>query len=246
MSCQHEHVGVTETRGTWEESRRPLTAEVVLFTAEGRTTPRLQALLAKRTMPPFDGRWELPGGPVLRNEGLAGAAAHRLAESTGIRDVFLRQVVAVGTPGRDPRADAVSVLHVGLVRMGVERAPVSPDARVLEWFDVDARLPPLAFDHSALLEDARESLRARLGESTDVFDLLPSEFTLGDLQALCESILARALDRRNFRRKVLGLGILSKGKGMRQDGPHRPAQLFRLDAKGFARWSKRSRALPFR
>ena len=53
----------------------------------------------------------------------------------------------------------------------------------------------------------------------------PRAFTLGELQEMYEAILGRALDRRNFRKKILALGLL-RALGRERRGAHRPAALF--------------------
>src|SRR4051812_19424095 len=139
---------MTERLGNYEESRRQVSADTVLFTAEGAFSPKLQVLLLKREHEPLAGRWEIPGGPVQRGEGLAGAAAHRLESLLGIKSVFLHQVVAVSAPQRPgiEGADAVSILHVGLVRRGMHRVPAAA-TREAAWHDLDSKLPPLVHDH---------------------------------------------------------------------------------------------------
>jgi 8-oxo-dGTP diphosphatase len=70
------------------------------------------------------------------------------------------------------------------------------------------------------------------------FELLPLKFTLSELQHLYEAVLETDLDKRNFRKKVLGFGLLVPLKETRMAGRHRPAQLFRFDA---ARYEKLKR-----
>jgi 8-oxo-dGTP diphosphatase len=70
-----------------------------------------------------------------------------------------------------------------------------------------------------------QRLRAKLQYTNIVYNLLPQEFTLGELQVVYETILRRRLDRRNFRKKILGLGLLSPLKRMKR-GAHRPASLY--------------------
>jgi 8-oxo-dGTP diphosphatase len=232
---------------SYEWPRPALTVDVVLFTVAG-TAPglRLRVLLIHRGEEPQRGSWALPGGFVRENEDLPAAAARELAEETGIRDVYLEQVGAVGTPGRDPRGHVVTVVYMGLVPGDRYRLEASGDARAAAWFDVAnlGDLPHLAFDHVELLRLALEHLRRRVRESPLVFELLPREFTLSELQALYEAILDRELDRRNFRRKVHELDFLEPVEGTR-GGAHRPAQLYRFDAKAFANHAARERLLPF-
>lgn len=233
---------------TYSWPRPAVTVDIVLFTVSGSLQHlRLQVLLIERNLEPFQGCWALPGGFVRENEDLYDAALRELAEETGIRDVFLEQVIAVGTPKRDPRGHVVTIVYVALVSS--DRHPLTPsgDARAVQWFDVDpaAPLPALAFDHADLIQKALEHLRRRLGETPVCFRLLPEEFTLSELQTLCEVILGRPLDRRNFRRKVQDLDFLTPVPGTLRTGSHRPAQLFRFVPEAFDRHVSRQRGLPF-
>jgi 8-oxo-dGTP diphosphatase len=71
------------------------------------------------------------------------------------------------------------------------------------------------------------------------FELLPPKFTLSALQHLYEAILGTVLDKRNFRKKVLGFGLLVALNETQMAGRHRPAQLFRFDADKYEKLRKR-------
>lgn len=224
-----------------DDYRRRVSAEIALFSVPDLATPGLHVLLKEN-----GDQWALPGGPVKSGEGLAGAASHRLEEATGIRGVFLHQVAAVGTPARDPSGDTVAILHYGLVGSGKHSAPATPDARPARWFPVAGQLPALELDHSVLVELALQSLRQRAGDTPVIFELLPEEFTFTELQSLFEAVVGRELDRRNFRRKVKELELVTKTRGSRRSGAHRPARLFRFNARAFAAYAGKSGSLPFR
>lgn len=164
-------------------------------------------------------RFAFPGGRVTPEESLDGAARRWLARHVPREDAFVEQLYAFGEPGRDPSSRVVSVAYLALV-------PRTEDARGVQWFPCDA-MPPLAYDHGAVAEKALERLRAKLSYTNVAFGLLEDPFTLADLQRTYESILGRELDRRNFRKKVLGLGLVVP-IGKRRHGPHPPADLFRF------------------
>jgi len=194
--------------------------DLVIFTVrEGA----LQVLLIERGVPPFKGQWALPGGFVLDRETLEEAARRELEEETGVRDVYLEQLYTFGDPDRDPRGRTIAVAYYALTPPAPLRA--STDAANAAWHPA-ARPPKLAFDHSRILKTGLERLRAKLGYSTVGFQLLPKQFTLAELQGLYQAILERPLDKRNFRKKVLSLGLL-KAEGLkRAAGAHRPARLY--------------------
>lgn len=229
----------------YDYPRPAVTVDMALFTVAGSLQRlQLEVLLIQRDGEPFRGAWALPGGFVQEGEDLPVAAARELAEETGISDVVLDQVAAVGTPGRDPRGHTITVLWVALVPGDRCQLCASGDAAAVRWFDMKD-LPPLAFDHAALLELALTHLRRRIDEMPVCFELLPRSFTLSELQAVSEAILGRPLDRRNFRRQVLDLGLVEPGTGTRLAGAHRPAQLYRFVPGAFERYRRRGKQLPF-
>ncbi|MBV8881142.1 MAG: NUDIX hydrolase [Planctomycetaceae bacterium] len=194
--------------------------DLVIFTVrEGA----LQVLLVERGVPPFQGHWALPGGFVLEKETLEDAARRELEEETGLRDVYLEQLYTFGDPDRDPRGRTIAIAYYALTPPAEPRA--STDAAKAAWHPA-GRTPKLAFDHAKILKLGLQRLRAKLGYSTVGFELLPKQFTLSDLQHLYEAILERPLDKRNFRKKLLSLGLLKPEGQKRTAGAHRPAQLY--------------------
>jgi 8-oxo-dGTP diphosphatase len=125
----------------------------------------------------------------------------------------------------------ISVAYLAVVRPGQVTIRAGDDAASAGWFSI-ANLPQLAFDHAEMIDYALTRLRYKL-EYTDLgFRLLPSEFTLSDLQEVYEVILGETLDKRNFRRKVMQANVLQR-TGRTRTGDGRPAQLYqyRQDAE---------------
>ncbi len=92
----------------------------------------------------------------------------------------------------------------------------------------------LAFDHRRIIDMAQMCLVERLRDPTRAasFDLVPSHFTMSELQRVYEVVLQQPLDKRNFRAKLLAAHLIEPASASRR-GPHRPAQLYRW--KGAAR-----------
>jgi 8-oxo-dGTP diphosphatase len=191
--------------------------DLVIFTVRDG---RLQVLLVRRTEPPFADHWSLPGGAVGARETLEEAARRELGEKTGLGDVYLEQLYTFGDPDRDPRRRTVTVAYYALIRSELVRA-----APGVSWFTA-SRPPRLAFDHAKILASGVRRLRAKLEYTTVGFQLLPRRFTLTELQRLYETILGQRLDKRNFRKKVLSLRLLTPHREKRADGAHRPARLY--------------------
>jgi len=195
--------------------------DVVIFTIDAGV---LKALLVELKEGPFAGQWAFPGGLVGVGEGLEEAARRELFEKTGLRDLYLEQLYTFGEPGRDPHAHVVSVAYFALLPHKGHGTAAHPKYARLEWRAV-ADLPSLAYDHNTVARYALERLRAKLAYTNIVYSLLPGEFTLGELQEIYELILGQRLDRRNFRKKLLGTGLLKALPRLRR-GAHRPATLY--------------------
>ncbi|MFN7975113.1 MAG: NUDIX domain-containing protein [Acidobacteriota bacterium] len=198
-----------------------MTVDVVIFTIRDRA---LSVLLVRRGIPPFEGRWAIPGGFVHGDESLDEAALRELSEETGVRDVYLEQLYSFGEPSRDPRGRVITVAYYALISPDRPQPKAGTDAADARWWRAD-ELPSLAFDHREILDYALERLRNKIGYTTVGFQLLPAEFTLVELQAVYEAILGRRLDKRNFRRKIDLLGIVKPLRTYRRSG-HRPARLY--------------------
>jgi 8-oxo-dGTP diphosphatase len=219
----------------YQYPRAALTVDCVVF---GFDEAELKVLLIQRALEPFNGRWALPGGFVRVEETLDAAARRELAEEAGITNVFLEQLYTFGTTGRDPRERVVSIAYYALVKLSDHRAKAATDAANAQWFPI-SKVPSLAFDHTEILSVALARLKSKVRYQPIGFELLPPKFTLSDLQHLYESVLATDLDKRNFRKKVLGFGLLVRLKETQMAGRHRPAQLFRFDVDKYQRLNKR-------
>ena len=203
----------------------------------------LQVLLIERGVAPFKGRWALPGGFMRDGESLEQAAVRELREETGVANLYLEQLYTFGDPDRDPRGRVVSVTYYALIASDVALAAGS-DASAARWWPV-AKHPRLAFDHDRILDYAVERLRNKLEYTTVGFQLLPKKFTLTQLQRVYEAILGRTLDKRNFRRKMELLDILTPLEEWKREGPSRPAQLYTFSARRFEKLKDKGILFPF-
>ncbi len=87
---------------------------------------------------------------------------------------------------------------------------------------------PMRFDHRRILATAISRLRAKLKYRPVIFELMPAEFTLTELQRTVEAISGRHLHKQNFRRLVEATALVEPtGKHARQERG-RPAELFRF------------------
>jgi ADP-ribose pyrophosphatase YjhB (NUDIX family) len=195
----------------------------------------LQVLLARRAERPFAGQWALPGGALRIDEDVdLEAAALRVGEERlNVRLPFLRQVCAVGSRKRDPRAPwAVSIVYRALVPF--EAFGASPGKRVetLQWRPVELAQADsrLAFDHGGLIDASVQITRSDIEALLLPREVLPATFTLGELQRICEEFLGRSIDKSSFRRKLADRDLIEPVAGQMRAGANRPAQVYRLKA----------------
>jgi len=213
---------------------------------------QLKVLLIK---PAFLDGWCLPGGYIKRGETLDQAATRILRERTALSDVFLQQFYTFGDPGRakvktfdKKRFEEVFAVTLAkdnwlldhTISIGyyaiVEYSQVVPQTDAftesLQWCDIES-LPTLLFDHNEMTASALKMLQLQIYHQPIGFNLLPAKFTMPEIQVLYETVLGKKLDRRNFPKRLLSLGIIKRLDEQRNIGPHRAPYLYKFDKKKY-------------
>ena len=192
----------------------------------------VSVLLIKRKHETFQKFWALPGGLVLNDESLEEAARRELKEEAGIDVSYLEQLYTFGKPDRDPRNRVVSVTYYGVVRPKDYHISANTDAEDVAWFNIN-KLPKLAFDHKHIVDTAIKRLRGKMAYEPIGFELLDKKFPFSDLEKLYQTLLDHALDRRNFKKKIMAYGFLEELEESVQRGAGRPARLFQFNKKKY-------------
>jgi len=184
----------------------------------------LQVLLVERKLPPYKGRWALPGGFIRMNEPLEAAVVRELAEETGIKDVsFLIQLGAYGGLGRDPRGLAISVAFIGIIPGGARPPKAGSDAAVAVWLPVEELPEHMAFDHATMLGDALRRLAAGGRSSGVLFAFLRDPFTPEQLGNVLHAVYGVPLSPEDYLKPFLDMKIVSRlkrGRDYRFTGWH--------------------------
>ena len=221
---------------SYDFPRPAVTVDTVVF---GVDDEGLKVLLLQRDGEPFAGWWALPGGFVHEHEELDDAALRALSSKTRLSRIYLEQLYTFGERGRDPRGHVIAVAYYGLVRLRDHRVRAATGARDVAWFRVDQQ-PKLPFDHSRIVDVALERLRGKVTyQPSLVFELMPPKFTLTQLQQLYEAILGTALDKRNFRKKMLTVWKIVAETDERTEGTvGPPARLYTFDAAAYRKLAR--------
>ena len=133
---------------TYKYPRPAVTADCVVMTNE----PLPKVLLIQRGSDPFKGAWAFPGGFMNMDETTEQCAIRELMEETGLHVSDVHQIGAYSKVDRDPRGRTVTVAYLVIVDHAIA-ATGQDDAAKAEWFPIDT-LPPLAFDHKEIMQDA--------------------------------------------------------------------------------------------
>lgn len=209
--------------GAGEAGDTPLVAVVVVILTV--VDDDLCVLLIKRGADPYGGFWALPGGVLAPGETLDAAAVRKLLDETGVADVYLEQLYTFGElPRGDQSRRGIAVTYFALIQH--DQARLRQDSEWQPAWHSAYHLPRLAFDNNVVVEYAVRRLRSKLEYTNVAYSLLPRQFTLSQLQQVYEAILDREMDKRNFRRRMLSLGLIKPSGTKRMEGAHRPAELY--------------------
>jgi 8-oxo-dGTP diphosphatase len=194
----------------------PFSVDLVLVTAVGNAL----AVLLTRSSGERE-RWSLPWRLAQGGETLDTAASRTAHEALGEPPSWMEQVGAFGDGKRHPSDAAISVAYVALV----PHETASPRSG-FTWFQL-AELPPLSPRQRAMVDAATKTIQGRLDQAPIAFRLLPSTFTLSELQQMYELLLGKRLHKASFRRALQGAWLVEPTDEWRSEGRGRPAQLFR-------------------
>jgi 8-oxo-dGTP diphosphatase len=198
----------------------PYSIDVVLVTAMGNEL----AILLTRGSTERE-RWALPWRAPQTGESLEAAAVRVAEDALGERPIWTEQIGAFGDAKRHPSASEISVAFVGLVPHETA-APIAG----YTWFPM-RDLPPLSPRQRAIVEAATRTIQSRLDQAPVAFRLLPSTFTLSELQQVYELLLGKRLHKASFRRALQAAWLVEPTDEWRSEGRGRPAQLFRYAPK---------------
>ncbi|MFA6085678.1 NUDIX domain-containing protein [Mucilaginibacter sp.] len=212
----------------YKQSRGLNAVDCIIFGFDGEN---LKILLIKRGFEPEKGKWSLMGGFVQENENLDQASNRILKQLTGLDGMYLEQLHTFSDPARDPIERTISTAYFALIDLNKYEKQISTEYHA-EWFALK-RLPKLIFDQQEMVEMAKRRLRYKAALHPIMFELLPSRFTIPQLQNLYESVYNTTIDKRNFSKRVLATGLLIKQDEKDKSGSKRGAFYYQLNMQNY-------------
>jgi 8-oxo-dGTP diphosphatase len=167
-------------------------------------------------------RLTLPSATLGANQTLDQSAVDLAKDVAAAVPAAIEQVGTFGG-ARHPPADGpkITVLYFGLLPAGTAFRPTHA------WVEVSEAPALLAPRQRDAMDAALNALRARVDQQPIAFRLLPTIFTLSELQRVYELLLGRKLHKASFRRALHAALLVEATDEWRSEGRGRPAQLFR-------------------
>ena len=189
----------------------------------------LKVLLMKKKTNPYHGYWILPSNIMTNKETLEDNIYSTINGRLGYPEMYLEQGHIFSNLDRDPDERIVGVSYLALIdskTLEIKKED-RPDLE-LQWFNIDD-IPKMGYDHEIIVKDSIKLLSKKLLNSKVLKNLFPSDFTLPEIQKVYEQLLGRELDRRNFRKKFINLGLVTDTGDKNIGGNGRPGKLYRFN-----------------
>jgi hypothetical protein len=222
-------------RGFSDEIIDALSIDCVIF---GFKDGGLDVLLVKHGEGISKGKWALPGGWIKYNESVKDAANRILHSLTSVSDIYLEQLGSFGEVMRYPAERVITIAYYALVNADNYSLSPGSTATDVRWCNIHD-VPTLPYDHDDILSTGFKHLKHKVQHEPIGFNLLPPKFTLHHIQQLYEAILEIALDKPNFRRKLLKMNLLVPCNEKQADVSHRAANLYRFDEKMYQKLAEK-------
>lgn len=211
-----------------QQKRFLFAVDCIIFGYDGQD---LKLLVIKRSFEPEIGKWSLVGGFIGDNESAEGAAVRVLKDLTGLDGLYMEQLHGFSDPDRDSVERTISIAYFALIDIQKYRQQINEDYHPA-WFSIN-QLPELIFDHTKIVDLAKEKLRYKAALHPLLFELLPEKFTMPQLQSLYEAVYDTEFDKGNFNRKLLSTKLLLKLQDKDKLNSKKGAFFYSVDANKY-------------
>lgn len=191
----------------------------------------IKVLLIKRNNEPFKNKWSLVGGALYNNENLEDGMRREINEKTGIENIDIYFSNIFSKVDRSPIKRMIAISYIGIIDSHkvsiLKKTLKTTDA---DWFKIDD-IPSLAYDHNEILNEDIKTLKKEIVTTDILKSLFPNGFTIPEIQKTYEAILNCKLDRRNFRKKLLSLGLITDTNKVTNFEGKKPAKLYKFNRR---------------
>lgn len=208
---------------------------------------KLNTLILRYDDSPF---YMLSGGNIMKQEPINKAALRSLKDRVDIDDIYLEQfytseefirpndeIIALFEKKYGKELTEyyiierkVRVCYYALIDED-KLKPATKDFSINEfkWVNIH-EVPELLFDHSSIIEKAKEKLQDDLDRKLPVIGkgLMNETFTMNELQKLYEAVYDKEFTRTNFQRRMLNLDILERLEKQYSGKSHKAPYLYRF------------------
>ena len=189
----------------------------------------VKVLLIKRKNEPYKDKWALVGGGLYNNETIEKAMNREIYEKTGLKNVKIYFSNIESTVDRSPLKRMIAINFIGVIDSKRSILKDTEKTSNCDWFEL-GMAKCLAYDHDKILNEARNNLKKLIVSSNVLKELFPNGFTLPELQRTYETILERKLDRRNFRKKIINLGLIKETNKTEVFEGRKPAKKYEFNS----------------
>lgn len=189
----------------------------------------IKVLLMKKKTEPYRGYWILPSNILKSTETIEDNIYSIIKNRLGYPEMYLEQGHIFSDLNRDQDERIIGISYLALIdskTLEIKKED-RPDLE-LKWFNI-GDIPKMGYDHEIIVKDSIKLLSKKLLNSRVLKNLFPSDFTLPEIQKVYEQILGRELDRRNFRKKFINLGLVTDTGDKNIGGNGRPGKLYRFN-----------------
>ena len=201
---------------------------ISIFTIEKGIT---KVLLVKRKNEPYKDLWALVGGALYNNEELLDGINREIKEKTGIENIEICFSSVFGEVNRSPIKRMIAITYIGIIdSKRVEFLKNTRKTSDADWVPID-KIPKLAYDHNDIVNQGIITLKEKIVETDILKSLFPEGFTMPEIQKAYEAILNKEFDRRNFRKKILSIGLIEDTNKLVNFEGKKQAKLYRFNKK---------------
>lgn len=198
--------------------------DCVIFNLDNDT---LKILLVNQTDEEGIVTWRFANDSIKEGGTIASTAYDIIKKYTGSEHFFLEQLKAFGYSTVSSLQENISIAYYGLIKRDQNVLESEQIYTNMKWIGIN-EIEGLNDKDKVILDYSLKQLRRDICQSTIGFNLLPEKFTLLQVVHLYEKILGIEINKSNFRRKILQLGLVQDLDEKEENVSHRAAKFYTL------------------